>query len=203
MTYLRLLLFFFVSFSLTIRAQTESEPKPNGPDRSIKYQLERYNNERAKTIRQGREITVYLKNEDTLHALYGELVNVSDKEVVLSTFQERKLVNEEYDYFEQSLAFEEIKCLTIPISTIESLEYDNWYNGYLNLFAGLSGVSALLVAPLVSIDKDQPNRFNSQRYKNIVVPSLICLGAGVSLAIILEAGENRFKLKPKLRFDSK
>lgn len=199
MTYLRLLFFFFVPFSLTIRAQTESEPKPSGPDRSIKYPLERYKNERVKNIRQGREIRVYLKNEDTLHTLYGELVNVSDEEVVLSTFEERKLMDYENNYFEQSFVFEESKCLTIPVGTIESLEYDSWYNGYVNLFAGLSGVSALLVAPLVSIDKDQPNRFNSQRYKNIVVPSLICLGAGVSLAIILEAGENRFKLKPKLR----
>jgi hypothetical protein len=199
MTYLRLLFFLLVPFTPTTHAQTESEPKPNGPDRSIKYPMERYKNERIKNIRQGREIRVYLKNEDTLHTLYGELVNVSDEEVVLSTFEERKLMDYENNYFEQSFVYEESKCLTIPVSTIESLEYDNWYNGYVNLFAGLSGVSALLVAPLVSIDKDQPNRFNSQRYKNIVVPSLICLGAGVSLAIILEAGENRFKLKPKLR----
>jgi hypothetical protein len=181
--------------------QIESEEKPSGPDRSIKYPLERYRNERVKNIRQGREIRVYMKNEDTLHTLYGELVNVSDEEVVLSTYEERKLVDYENEYFEQSYVFQESKCLTIPVSTIESLEYDNWYNGYVNLFTGLSGVSALLAAPLISIDKHQPNHFNSQRYKNVVIPSLICLGTGVSLAIILEAGENRFKLKPKLRFD--
>lgn len=191
------LITFFQALSF---AQTNDNLCTSGPDRSIKYPLERYKNERVKNIRQGREIRVYLKNEDTLHTLWGQLVNVSDEEVVLSTYEERKLVNDENNYFEQSFVFEESECLTLPVSTIESLEYDNWYNGYINLFAGLSGVSALFVAPLVSIDKDYPNHFNSQRYKNVVVPSLICLGSSLSLAIILEAGENRFKLKPRLRY---
>lgn len=192
---------YLITFFQTLSfAQTNDSTSAGGPDRSIKYPLERYRNERVKNIRQGREIRVYLKNEDTLHTLWGQLVNVSDEEVVLSTYEERKLVNDENNYFEQSFVFEESKCLTLPVSTIESLEYDNWYNGYINLFAGLSGVSALLVAPLVSIDKDYPNHFNSQRYKNVVVPSLICLGSSLSLAIILEAGENRFKLKPRLRY---
>ena len=198
MTSIRTFIFFLFGLMNVVIGQSDTSDQQSGPDRSIKYSLERYKSERVKKIRQGREIRVYLKNEDTLHSLYGQLVNVSYKEVILSAYEERKLVDGEFNYFEQSFVYEETRCLTLPVGTIESLEYDNWYNGYINLFAGLSGVSALLVAPLVSIDKDYPNHFNTQRYKNVVVPSLICLGSSLSLAIILEAGENIFKLKPRL-----
>lgn len=46
-------------------------------------------------------------------------------------------------------------------------------------------LSALIVAPLASIDKSQPNNFNSKRYISIVKPSLIGIGIGIALYIPL------------------
>lgn len=180
-------------------AQSDSTYKPSGPDKSIKYRLERYNSERTKQLFQGRTITVNMADEDTVHTYYGSLVNISNTELVLSTYQETKSYSDEFHTLEESFDYEESECMTIPVQTIESLYYSPWYSGYSNLITALGGISALFVAPLASIDKDYPYHFNTKRYTSIVVPSLLGVGAGIVLSITLEAGENRFKLKPKLR----
>lgn len=180
-------------------AQSDTTSNLSGPDKSIKYRLERFGNERTKLLSQGRSITVNMEAEDTVHTYYGNLVNISNSELVLSTFQETKSYSDEFHTLEESFDYQESECMTIPIQNIESLSYNPWYSGYSNLLIGLASVSALFVAPLASIDKDYPYHFNTKRYTSIVVPSLLGVGTGIVLSITLEAGENRFKLKPKLR----
>jgi hypothetical protein len=194
-----LICLFLIFIGADSFSQLDTTNGPSGPDRSIKYRLERYNSERTKQLYQGRYITLNMASEDTIHTYYGSLVNISNTEVVLSTYQETKSYNDEFHTLEETFDYEESECMTIPIQTIESLTYSPWYSGYSNLITALSGISALFVAPLASIDKDYPYHFNTKRYTRIVVPSLLGVGAGIVLSISLEAGENRFKLKPKLR----
>lgn len=193
---LPIFLMFMVAGSF---AQSDTTSNLSGPDKSIKYRLERFGNERTKSLSQGRSITVNMEGEDTVHTYYGNLVNISNSELVLSTFQETKSYSDEFHTLEESFDYQESECMTIPIQNIESLSYNPWYSGYSNLLIGLASVSALFVAPLASIDKDYPYHFNTKRYTSIVVPSLLGVGTGIVLSITLEAGENRFKLKPKLR----
>ena len=86
--------------------------------------------------------------------------------------------NSEDNFYEESFTYDTLKRTSIPISSIDYIQLDNGFlPGFLSDGFAVTGVvsvlTTLFVAPLVSIDKDSPYRFNSKRYTRIVIPALI------------------------------
>lgn len=163
-----------------------------------KYEFERWNNSHKKKLKSGKGIKIEMKEGDSTHVIYGRLYEVTDNSIsIVPSWERIKVDTNEFHYskitnnFVNSLA-------TIATKNINSIRHDAKYVMIPFSIGFLSMISATVVAPLVSIDKNSPNNFNSKRYKSIVLPSLIGVGAGFSLGYILGGGKNRFKLKPTL-----
>ena len=163
-----------------------------------KFEFERWNNSRRKKLKSGKGIEVNLNAGDSTYIIYGSLYEANQNSIQIEPLWENiKLDTSEFYYssitnhFENSLA-------TIPIQNINSLKYDANYVIIPFSIAYLSLISATIVAPLVSIDKNSPNNFNSKRFKSIILPSLIGAGIGFTIGYALKGGKNRFKLKPTL-----
>ena len=193
---------FILSLSLLLFAQIVMSQITIEKDTLIvfetkqKFEFERWKNTTKKKLKAGKGIEVVLKEGDSSHTIYGFLSDANERSLrivpqweIISFDTCDFLSSSTTYYFENSLA-------TIPVNNIKSLEYDANYPLIPYSLGYLSLITATVVAPLVSIDKNSPNKFNSQRYKSIVFPSLIGAGIGFTIGYSLSGGKNRFKLKP-------
>lgn len=164
----------------------------------VKFEFEKWKGSGTKILKTAKGLTLDIRTGDTVHQLYGALYDVDG--VNIKIIPRWEIINIDTNEFISSSKTVTYKnCITtIPIQNIQSLKYDANYNiipasiGWASLF------SALIVAPVVSIDRNSPNNFNTKRYQSILFSSLIGAGAGFACYYIINGGKNKFKLKPKL-----
>lgn len=161
-------------------------------DSQIKYKFERLNNSRTKKLKQGHDVNIKLCSGDTSFYILGSFYEANDSVLKILPRYQRHYDTGGYSiHFEQGIA-------AIPVESIQTLKYTNNSNMVPLIFAEISLITGLFVAPLASIDKNSPRNFNTKKYKTIVFSSLIGVGAGVAFTFILGGGKNRFYLKPKV-----
>ncbi|GIV40843.1 MAG: hypothetical protein KatS3mg034_0153 [Vicingaceae bacterium] len=151
------------------------------PRNKQKFEFEKYNNGKIKKLKQGTYIEVVSYNKDTTHIQSGDLIDLNDSLLIINmSFEDFKLVKENFT-FSKYFIYETPYKTSIPINSIDYLSYES--KG-LFVFASLGGVSlftALIIAPLVSIDRSAPNNFNSKRYTSIMRPALIGTAVGLTI----------------------
>lgn len=171
------LLFFLCGFS------QELEPKPV----KEKFEFENYKNGRLRKIKSGSPIDVYLNAEDTIHIQYGGLLGLNDTILTLELWDEDLEIYSANSYYIESTSFYYTpKTIAIPASTIKYITYESRAASMSYGIAGLSLITAVIIAPLASIDRDEPHNFNTKRYSKIMKPALLGLGIGLTLSYTLD-----------------
>ncbi len=163
-----------------------------------KFEFKKYKNGKIKKVKSGTYITVYLDTQDTTHSQSGYLLNVRDSVLTVNMYHEQFSMDHYSDTEENSYrvdyTYDTFKRISIPIGSIDYLQLDHGFlPGRLSDVFAVTGVisalTALFIAPLVSIDKNSPYNFNSKRYTRVIVPALI--GTAVGWTVYATIGRNR------------
>ena len=181
--------FFILLFILSCSFLKAQEKKYN--------YLEKLRNGKLVKVKSNSSLTYYLQDSDTVEYLKGELLFIDvDSIYVAKEYESRTLYNSEIDYYRTknySYPIGETLAKKNILYVIEDKGY-----GVKISFATISALgllSALIVAPLASIDKKSPENFNVNRYKIIALSSLIV--SGISLTISLSIPGKRTLQIPK------
>jgi hypothetical protein len=146
-----------------------------------KFEFRNYHNDRVKKIKKGQYLDVVSTNGDTINTKSGDLILLNDSVLVLElAFEDNNIINENYTYLENFKYQTPVK-ISIPIKSIDYLNYEAKTPFIGAAIGGLSLLTALFIAPIVAIDKTQPYNFNSKQYTQIMGPALIGSAIGLTL----------------------
>ncbi len=158
-----------VLLSLSVYSQTEKPKKQT-------FEFFHSRKDKVVSVQEGKYLEIELNKPDTTHTLWGDLQGLTDSTLIVNLSWEEKVVSQSGYEFRQDIDYYEEKLVHIPLRTIESL-YLEKKGSQIAAYTGAIGlVSALIVAPLASIDRRKPYSFNAKRYRWIAIPS-----AGVAL----------------------
>lgn len=198
MSILKFLIILFVLINTALFAQIiTTQDTVVIPNNHIYFKFEKLNNTRTKNIRSGRYVSIDLLAGDSTHIIAGSLFEADSSFIkVIPSWEFTELIKTN---FQTSTTIDHENSLTtIPIKNIKSLEYTKEFEVAPFALSGLGALTAFIVAPLVSINKNSPNNFNSKRYTSIVIPSLIFSGVSLTLGYIIQGGSEKYKFKPTL-----
>lgn len=165
-----------------------------------KIEFEKYHSGKTKKLKQGHFLEVVLSNKDTSHVQSGELIGLNDSFLIIDlSYEELNLDKENYT-FRESFHYETPTKIFIPIHSIERLSYESKGSMVFAAIGSISMLTALFIAPIASIDKSEPNNFNSKRYTNLIKPALI--GTAIGLTVYYTFGTDTM-IKIKLPRKSK
>jgi hypothetical protein len=183
----------FIFFSVCFVATQSFAQDADKPKTVKKYEFQKFHNNRIKKLKQGRYLDVYLNSNDTTHTQNGDLIDLNDSVLTIEMSSESFSVETDNHSFSEDF-YSKDTIIHIPINTIKHLRYEAKGTLIGPVTSSVSLFTALILAPLISIDRSQPNNFNSKRYTTVVIPALI--GAGVGLTLSFTIGFNT-KLKIK------
>ena len=135
---------------------------------------------------------------DTTRYLIGKILDMNNNTITVlphCDIIDVKYLSEKV-YYNKSCASNPMNPLEIKISDISKIEYkskssENWSNSG-SLFIAVGSLTALIVAPLISIDYSNGD-FNSQRYYNTAALGLGLVTVGIPLRIIFKKKTYHFK----------
>ncbi len=167
-------------------------------DFHYEIEFERFDNNKLKTIKSGEDLQIYLNKKDTTIVQHGKLVYLDDSLLTINLTSEYFEVEKKDYTFNKSYMFDSQNRVSIPIQTIDYLTYQPKGSSLLNSVKALAFVTAVLVAPLASYDKNEPYNFNTKRYKTILGSSII-----VGLVIIpfdrATGYDKKIRIKPRTK----
>ena len=187
---MRQIIYIFLLFSNLVVLSQE----PDTLNTKQKFKFEKYNNGRIKKLKKGSYIEVVSYNKDTSHIQSGDLLDLNDSLLTIDIcFEDFKIDKDNYT-FNENFIYETPYKISIPINSIDYLSHPS--NGYV-VFSSIGAVSlltTLIIAPLASIDRSEPNNFNGKRYTNIMRPALIGTAIGLTISYTFGA-DGMIKLK--------
>ncbi len=157
-----------------------------------KYLFHKINKQNSFNLKEGKGIDVYLLDSITKvgnnlyefkskHYLGGSFKELNDSSFVfIKNYEELEISNLDSS-FQQTIRFPKEEITYLPIDKIKYIEYYQNGGDIFNAIGGISLLSAIIIAPLVSINYSK-GTFNSDRYFSIVKPSLIGLAIGLPLS---------------------
>ena len=159
-----------------------------------KFEFEKYNNGKIKKLKQGSYMEVVSYNKDTTHIQSGDLIDLNDSLLIIEmSFEDFKMDKENYT-FSENFVYETPYKTSIPINSIDYVSYESKGSFVFASLGGVSLLTALIIAPLASIDRSAPNNFNSNRYTSIMGPALIGTAVGLTVYYII-GSDTIIKLK--------
>lgn len=186
-SYLALPLFLLVGQALTAQ-------KTEAPEIYKFYKT----NDKVVEVKTGEWLDVTFERTDTVFNYYGLLQSKSDSSVTLCCYYEdieyysydgRRDISYSSNYHSTEEEQIEISAPELRLSKQPKL---HWIGGIGGVLMVTSMYSAILIAPLVSLDQDAPRNFNVSRYSEILKYSAWAFGAG--LVLMPFTGEVKLKL---------
>ena len=164
------------------------------------YSFQKIRNQKTSYVKSGSSLHVQMKDSSD-HSRSGNLISMNDSVLVFDMYTESISVStDDYD-FNSDYYYTDGKTTELRLSDIDYVYRERAIRNFPPIFTVFSLIAATVVSPILAIDKNSPNNFNTQRYTTLLKGSAILIGTGITMQIILgHNSDYRFRLKPALSY---
>lgn len=164
--------FLFFAFSHYIQAKE--------PSKKEKFNFEKLNSEKIKSVKKDTYLSLYFNDEesDTMHTATGKLISLTDSTITIEEDQQHFHVNNDSLFVDNTTYITSGVTRTYSNNEVKYI-WKHAKSRYLGLYMGGAALyTALIISPLVAIDKNSSNGFNTIQYKQITFTSLFISAGG-------------------------
>ena len=110
---------------------------------SQEFEFKKYKNDKPKYVESGTRIHVYLKSQDTTHAMSGFLKNLDDSLLSIDVYYEQLWMHKKEHSYDENFTYNTSKYISVPISSIDYIELDRGFlPGAVSDGFGLIGIAS-------------------------------------------------------------
>lgn len=178
-----ILLFDILCLSTIVNASKSSDKRPKE-----KFRFEKLNTTKTKYVKKGAFITLYFTevDSDTTDNVSGKLIELTDTTIIIEEEDKFLYFDNDSQYSYSSSFIYQPKTTTYSKDQVKYVWKDAKTRSSGLVLGTASLISAIIVAPIVAIDKIKTEGFDVAQYKQITFGSLVSSAVGFLSEPILD-----------------